>query len=771
MNTTLLNSAASVAKTPSTDWIFPLSQSSEASSVVELRSGEVEDPRSCKHLAAANNPRFTSEESSQPHKPLQSSASISSILSPKPSLEHPGKKMSDSLQLSSPSTSKASSSSSPNSRSGSGSSDEPYLSMSQQPPKYAYSNENFDITVQLETPSSAVDTPPRSSLEQRKEIELMTSLVDEHSGNEAGPEAILVTQPSRITLLAGEDGIFRCRVSCLIRIDGIRRDQGAAFAIKFRVRPESTTSSHSPLAAGIPPATAMAVTTTSVNVVNYKIRITLEDDWGPVWYKDEGGRDKSMEIYAAIFDKDGQLRTGEQIPLQTTLCYEPSSRGGEKVRVSNQDILRTLGTSKIVIDKDTGRARIRFRVEDVSKNHQAQDFVLQVGPDPKSKSFKDIAPDCTPPVNVRSKRNKRSRATSHGRTSSDLSKRLSPAGAVARSYEPQHDSGSVIDQGDTHRVREALRSVIHWADEVVNGLFPLQWQVLGYAQHPDGTTDYHRPYHNMPNPNPCINRVLGLYSDTVRDSLQIISNAVEQADPGRSDDPTSILPIPIAVPRPSPGADDSMYGSMMRGPPQSGPMSMPLPRRGMMGPQGMHDFGMPMYGGGPNMGPPSHMMPPQPQGMPSMHPYMRGVPENDMMPMPLPSTGGGDMMQQQRSIRPEEESRESEVEYVLAKQYKALRTGERLGFPAYSANKEILGFYREQAGSAGRQFSPIARHRNDFGPLEIMQATEILEDAIKKKSEAVHSLKTWGSIENLLNQVLVYDWRQDIAHEPQGSPT
>mmetsp|Transcript_4858 Transcript_4858/g.9046 ORF Transcript_4858/g.9046 Transcript_4858/m.9046 type:complete len:184 (+) Transcript_4858:1-552(+) len=117
-----------------------------------------------------------------------------------------------------------------------------------------------------------------------------------------------------------------------------------------------------------------------------------------------------------------------------------------------------------------------------------------------------------------------------------------------------------------------------------------------------------------------------------------------------------------------------------------------------------------------------------------------------------------------RSEAVDEESRESEVEYVLAKQYKALRTGERLGFPAYSANREILGFYREGSGKVGvGQFIPIAMHRNEFGPLEILQATEILEDAIAKKSGAVHSLKDWGTITNLLDHALVYDWSKDIG--------
>merc|ERR1711871_1788938 len=101
-----------------------------------------------------------------------------------------------------------------------------------------------------------------------------------------------------------------------------------------------------------------------------------------------------------------------------------------------------------------------------------------------------------------------------------------------------------------------------------------------------------------------------------------------------------------------------------------------------------------------------------------MHP----PPRHEMPQMPT-----GTEVPIQRPLRQEEESRESEVEYVLAKQYKAARTGERLGFPAYNANKEILGFYKDVSGKVGvGQFTPISQHRNEFGPLEIMQATDIL---------------------------------------------
>jgi hypothetical protein len=331
-----------------------------------------------------------------------------------------------------------------------------------------------------------------------------------------------------------------------------------------------------------------------------------------------------------------------------------------------------------------------------------------------------------------------------------------------------------------------MKGVINWADEVVNGLYPLQWHVLGYAQHPDGSPDYARPYHNMPNPNGPISRILSLYSDQVRDNLRTLLHAVEEASAGdRSDeygpvaalprepaaDPYGLLGTPTGLMHPAarssmhpplappdvprqhfgqPGLHPSLRSESFRAMPES---SIPYQARAQMTPmQGM------------NMRQQQYTMP-------------GGAYSNldDYNRMVQPGTGirsHHDMIEPEQSPSSvDDESRETEVEYVLAKQYKALRTGERLGFPAYSANKEILGFYREHMGKVGvGQFIPISRHSNEFGPLEILQATEILEDAILKKSAAVHSLKDWGTITNLLDHALVYDWSKDIGSGGGNGP-
>jgi hypothetical protein len=155
--------------------------------------------------------------------------------------------------------------------------------------------------------------------------------------------------------------------------------------------------------------------------------------------------------------------------------------------------------------------------------------------------------------------------------------------------------------------------------------------------------------------------------------------------------------------------------------------------------------------------------PPQQHPMQSMRPLMH----QQYMPHPVVRQGMAPQPPPHQlspfGVR-QENSREGDVSYVLAKNYKSLRTGERLGFPAYNTDKELLGFYHESNHKLGvGQFIPIGRHREDFGPLEIMQATEILQEAIDSKSEAVHDIKEWGSLANLLDHALVYAWSKDIG--------
>ena len=92
---------------------------------------------------------------------------------------------------------------------------------------------------------------------------------------------------------------------------------------------------------------------------------------------------------------------------------------------------------------------------------------------------------------------------------------------------------------------------------------------------------------------------------------------------------------------------------------------------------------------------------------------------------------------------------EEEVEYLLAKQFKSVKTSERLGFPVYSADKKLLGFYQEFGN-----FVPIP---TDFGPTE----------KLKAPPAAVHA-KQGRSIAKLLDHALVYEWSQGLLYTDES---
>eukprot|EP00535_Pseudo-nitzschia_heimii_P000628 CAMPEP_0197180000 /NCGR_PEP_ID=MMETSP1423-20130617/4770_1 /TAXON_ID=476441 /ORGANISM="Pseudo-nitzschia heimii, Strain UNC1101" /LENGTH=749 /DNA_ID=CAMNT_0042630015 /DNA_START=253 /DNA_END=2502 /DNA_ORIENTATION=+ len=713
------------------------------------------------------------------------------------------------------------------------SNDEPYLVIKRHPPTSVYSNESFKVEVQLELPKTS--SPPSTIWNVDEAIHLKATLCHARSGKPVRDGADLMTTPMRITIPGAmnadnsSSSTNECTnetdnnnnttrsvtVECMIRTDSIRRDSESGYVVKFSTSGEDR-SNNNPMNSPGRARVVNGVSTRPTQLVSYKIRATVEDGWDNVWYKDEGGRDKSMEVFVAIYDKDGQLKTGENIPLNPILCYKVDKGERESV-VANQDILRTLGSSNIVLDKDTGKTRLRFRVEDVSKNHQGQDFILKIAPDTRSKRYKDIAPAYTPAVNVRSKRNKRSRGVSTrqssgksgnenvGRSSDSppgVRQRLTGSfgGGGQESLRTGPGSQNVsLNPADANRLQQAMRGIIGWADEVVNGLYPLQWQVLGYQQHPDGTPDYTRPYHNMPNPNGPISRILSAYTDQVRGHLRILLNAVEEAQA------SSINSGGAGVSN----AGDFMSSTTLQGRDfQSGDIYGTLLGHNRFGVQGTAALGT--MGSDPVMRVPGDagLSPAVMGGTSGLHPSLSAdglrvrsdagntlpyssrtnIANPTALPgLPGPSTYGihvqntmsaAGMPQQQglrnTNLEPQQrvlgnDSHESEVEYVLAKQYKTLRNGTRLGFPAFSASKEILGFFREGNGKVGvGQFVPISHHSDDFGPLEILQASEILEDFIAKKSDAVHYLKDHASITSLLDAALVYDWSKDINNGPNA---
>eukprot|EP00977_Amphora_coffeiformis_P026121 scaffold24070_cov92-Amphora_coffeaeformis.AAC.3 len=598
---------------------------------------------------------------------------------------------------------------------GRGGSEDFYLSISSQPSSHVFSDEPFEVAFTLESNKASPSNSPPSV------IRITARLVAEKSAD----LKLKVIEEPRLSLTR-RSGRAKC---CILCSEPLGKNRVSA-KLHFT-------------AAGVG-----GCTTDSITLVRAKLQVSVGDDWTDVWYKDEGGRDKSIETIVSAYDQQNNLLR-DSIQLEIKLCYDSIGTPA----VSNQDILKRLGSDRALqIDPKTGRAKVRYRVEDVSKNHQGQNFTLLISAAAKSNGA-TIAPAKTPPVNVRSKRNKRQRTGSARGSSLEFS--MTNSGTAIAPPSSADRLGTFMSN---EQLREAVQDVIRWSEEVVNGMYHIQWRVMGYASNADGSVDYNRPYHNMQNPNPVVDRLLALYNQSTRENIRYLQHTV--VDPPLS----PVEPYSMATRTPVPSMHHGsamMPHSEVPPPPPHEMMGPSSPRGPYSTPQYTH--GMPMHAPHPSEAyassspighyPQSHHHPDY-YGGHHASAAANKTPHHDRLdPLPAHTGGGADSP----TI-----DLESEVEYVLARQYKSLRTGERLGFPAYSVDRFILGFYRDSPRNAGlRQLIPISDE--DFGPSEKLQAKKILDEAISSNSGAVQSVKECGSIASVLDRCLVYDFSKDIG--------
>ena len=151
----------------------------------------------------------------------------------------------------------------------------------------------------------------------------------------------------------------------------------------------------------------------------------------------------------SLEDGSGGKIKDRPVQLKCLLRYAESG-----MPVTNQNVLRIWTDShdkKPSIKLYKGSLAIKARVEDVSKNHQGQSFKIEVLADiDESPTDCDVAPVLSRAVNVRSKRNKRRKATSPPRS------RTPPPVTTTNSF--AHAPG-----------------VAGWIESVMEGLDQMKW--------------------------------------------------------------------------------------------------------------------------------------------------------------------------------------------------------------------------------------------------------------------------------------------------------
>lgn len=194
-------------------------------------------------------------------------------------------------------------------------------------------------------------------------------------------------------------------------IDGseISEDGAAPLQITIRVLSKQYTGQHFVLV--IKPSNSNAqmkeIQTKPFEIISQRLKITNEV--ANLWYKDEGGRDKSIDLQVELCNKLGVHKLRD-VPLLVTLHYDTVGYPQALTHTKSGPGDTTLQLLQMARDSDPmvrhGEAKVRLRINDVSKNHMTHAFIVKISPNTmKDPELRDIACAYSSPITVKSKRN------------------------------------------------------------------------------------------------------------------------------------------------------------------------------------------------------------------------------------------------------------------------------------------------------------------------------------------------------------------------------
>lgn len=297
-------------------------------------------------------------------------------------------------------------------------------------------------------------------------------------------------------------------------------------------------------------------------------------------------------------------------------------------------------------------------------------------------------------------------------------------------------------------------------------------------------------FYAVPNPNDCIQSVLSMYSDETRENLRTLLEAVENTTAAQvgqgapvSGSRASSAASAAGTAGTTADATASSASSVARATPSHSTMAMQPYTPYNASPPGQTYYPSPPDQTVPwqhhQQNPFAYPPPPYPIQQGSS-PIAMPHPNNGSF-FPPDASGNASAKKDSSSRPPSQSSRASsrqsstgidktdatrvgdeptrdEIFYILAKAFKSVSTNEKLGFPCYNSDKDMIGFVRENNHKGFGRFVPITNYSSEFGPMEMAQATRILEGAIANQNPALHSRETHASVYSLIDHALVYDY-------------
>lgn len=144
----------------------------------------------------------------------------------------------------------------------------------------------------------------------------------------------------------------------------------------------------------------LLIDSSPITCVNNRLIIDEVNSQPYVWYKDEGGKDKCIELTVSLKDGSDYLVLDRKVPLKALLMYAPAN-----LPVPQQSILTISPETKMMIS-ETGKIKIKLRVNEVSNRHRGQMFQILISADTgQNPQCFDISPAVCVAIDVKSKRN------------------------------------------------------------------------------------------------------------------------------------------------------------------------------------------------------------------------------------------------------------------------------------------------------------------------------------------------------------------------------
>eukprot|EP01034_Spumella_vulgaris_P031174 gene31174-38521_t len=538
-------------------------------------------------------------------------------------------------------------------------------------------------------------------------------------------------------------------------------------------------------------------------LVKLDLRDNGNEDRQDIWFKDEGGKDNCIDVHVRLVDQNGNLVTTRSVPLRLTLQYA----SGENVL--KQDLLVVMPDSSMSVEK-SGCALIKLRINDVSKNHQRQQFHITVSPDTGAAPLlNDVSADESHNIEVKSKRTKRTRdslsggvgaqmfaapiATQYANSSNGSNNRLSQGQQQLYAPPSTHHSGgrshssstasqqqhqaalmddslllmnngvgggghslrnssngsasgggsgvknnvsfkgsidsssnishNVTPKNDQHHTSsspsEVVDAIVLWTASLTYRLQSVRWQQIGYEQTADGSVDTTRPLHSMRNPNEIIDEILkeigaGSALSNNLSSLAVTSNNSNISGSTSYDSGLSISTDLI-------DGENFYNGAKLRS-----------------------------------------------NSNASEHEWASLI----------------------QNVEEGNASLEMRVHYIVALPYKTIDNNANnsnntnnssssssadnveLGFPAYSAEENLLGFYQEKQDDRNHAtvitFIPLSASVVTLTTQQMEAADNLLHSQLSVNSAAVYSMvKCGGDLESMKQDAMVHYWLSEVSLEDE----